>query len=284
MVIISRAQWGARPPRSTETVPWPKRQRVDVHYSAGPATQTPRVIQDFHMDTRKWADIGYNFLVNTKGEIFEGRGWTNLGAHIAGHNTAGIGVCFIGRDADVTEAAKKAIRWLADEADRLAGRHLTRDGHRDLASTECPGNTLHRWVHAGLPVDGQALPEPSTATRGVSDLFCKKGDKGVNVEWLQWMLRSAGYDPGDVDSDYGPKTAAALLALRRSVGTTATSGDTLSPAALEHLFRVHAQRQASRGPKGDPGPKGDKGAPGDVTATVAQVVDELIRRLAGVTS
>lgn len=160
MQIITREEWGARPARSVEHVAWSKRERLDVHYSAGPSTQTPRIIQDFHMDTRGWSDVGYNFLVDKSGRIYEGRGWTVLGAHIAGHNTAGIGVCFIGRDGDVTEAAKRAIRWLYNEACRRAGRALRRDGHRDLAATSCPGDTLHAWVHAGMPVDD---PEPAPA-------------------------------------------------------------------------------------------------------------------------
>ena len=167
MQIISRESWGARKARSVEHVAWSRRTRVDVHYSAGPATQTPRIIQDFHMDSRGWGDVGYNFLVDQKGRIYEGRGWTVLGAHIAGHNTQGIGVCFIGRDGDVTDAAKRAIRWLYDEACRRAGRKLSRGGHRDLGATSCPGDTLYRWVHAGMPVDEQApTPKPSKPATG----------------------------------------------------------------------------------------------------------------------
>ncbi|PZG06287.1 N-acetylmuramoyl-L-alanine amidase [Micromonospora craterilacus] len=161
MNIIGRAGWGARAPRSVTSVPWSKRERVDVHYSAGPPTQTVRQIQNFHMDNRDWSDIGYNFAVDVGGRIYECRGWTVLGAHIAGHNTGGIGIVFIGRDQDVTTAAMRSIRWLCDEADRKAGRRLKRDGHRDLAATACPGDRLHRWVHTGMPVDEPVKPSPS---------------------------------------------------------------------------------------------------------------------------
>jgi hypothetical protein len=96
------------------------------------------------MDNRGWADVGYNFLVDSQGNIYEGRGWLTVGAHAAPHNTSHIGVCFIGRDGDATPAAKAAIRGLYDQACRLAGRTLQRTWHGGLSgnSTSCPGADL----------------------------------------------------------------------------------------------------------------------------------------------
>lgn len=153
MNIIGRAQWGARPAKNRTSVPWTQRRSFVVHYSAGPSTQTVKQIQNYHMDGNGWSDVGYNFLVDVSGRIYEGRGWTIVGAHAPNHNTSGIGVCMIGRDGDSTPAAKKAIRWLYDEANRRAGRTLQRLGHRDVYSTSCPGNELHAWVKAGMPVE-----------------------------------------------------------------------------------------------------------------------------------
>ena len=104
MDIISREEWGARAPRSRSTVSWGDRTEFIVHYSEGPTTQSVRSIQNFHMDTRGWSDIGYNFLVDVQGRIYEGRGWLTVGAHAPGHNASGIGVCMIGRDGEATSA------------------------------------------------------------------------------------------------------------------------------------------------------------------------------------
>ncbi|WP_207943030.1 N-acetylmuramoyl-L-alanine amidase [Actinomadura sp. KC345] len=153
MDIISRAQWGARSPRSRSLVGWPARREFIVHYSAGPKTQTVEQIQAFHMDGNGWSDVGYNFLVNVDGEIFEGRGWGVVGAHAPDHNTSGIGVCVIGRDGDATAAAKRSVRWLYDQACEKAGRQLRKLGHRDVYSTSCPGDELYAWVRAGMPAD-----------------------------------------------------------------------------------------------------------------------------------
>ena len=164
VTIIRRASWGARAPRSRSTVAWSRRTGFTVHYSAGPTSQTPRQIQNFHMDSNGWADIGYNFLVDRSGKIYEGRGWTVAGAHAAPHNTTHIGVCFIGRDGDATPAAKNAIRSLYDEANRRSGRPLARTWHGGLYgnSTECPGADLRSWVRAGMPAGGGGgTPDPS---------------------------------------------------------------------------------------------------------------------------
>ncbi|MFG1853590.1 N-acetylmuramoyl-L-alanine amidase [Actinomadura geliboluensis] len=154
MDIISRKEWGARAPRSRSTVSWGARTEFVVHYSEGPTTQTVRSIQDFHMDGNGWADIGYNFLVDVKGRIYEGRGWLTVGAHAPGHNSSGIGVCMIGRDGDATAAAKRSIRAVYDEAVRRKGGGLKKLGHRDVYATSCPGDQLYAWVRAGMPASG----------------------------------------------------------------------------------------------------------------------------------
>lgn len=51
-----------------------------------------RGYQKYHMDTNKWDDIGYNFLVGGDGDIFEGRGWLYEGTHCKGLNSQSIGM------------------------------------------------------------------------------------------------------------------------------------------------------------------------------------------------
>ena len=165
--IIGRAEWGARPPRSRDTVAWSKRTGFMGHYSAASATQTVREIQNFHMDTRGWADIGYNFLINSvTGNVYEGRGWTVLGAHCAGYNTENIGVCIIGKDKpgvqDVSDAARANFKALYGEAKARKGGALKLLGHRERGSTECPGDEIYNWIHAGLPIVGGTPSTPPT--------------------------------------------------------------------------------------------------------------------------
>ncbi|MGW6503218.1 N-acetylmuramoyl-L-alanine amidase [Nonomuraea angiospora] len=156
--IVKRSAWNARPPRDPDdvvTVPWSKRTEFVVHHTEGPTTQTPREIQDFHMDERGWNDIGYNFLVRDDGTVYEGRGWDVRGAHATDHNVTGIGCSYIGMN-DPADAVKLAIRALYDEACAKAGRTLAKRAHTQVGNTDCPGTKLLAWVEAGMPIPAAA--------------------------------------------------------------------------------------------------------------------------------
>lgn len=219
MEIISRSKWGARPPRNRTTTTWSQRTEFVVHYSAGPTDQTPRQIQNFHMDGNGWSDVGYNFLVDTTGRIYEGRGWLVVGAHAPNHNTSGLGVCFIGRDGDDTPEARRAIRWLYEEACRRAGRKLRVLGHRDVYSTSCPGERLHAWVRKGMPIPGRdrGLPVPKPSPRLLR--LTTPMMHGQDVKDAQRRLNVHGARPAlDVDGWFGPATDKATRAFQRKKG------------------------------------------------------------------
>lgn len=201
------------------------------------------------MDGNGWSDIGYNFLVDRSGKIYEGRGWTVVGAHAAPYNSSHIGICFIGRDGDATGAAKAAIRALYDEACRRAGRTLDKTGHRDLNSTSCPGDDLASWVHSGMPSDG------SGASLGGDDMVgLRKGDSGERVKYLQVILMMAGFDlpKYGADGDYGDETAKAVLAARKSQGSKQDFGDRITGWAAAQIMKAFVEN-TSKGSSGGGG-------------------------------
>lgn len=111
-------------------------------------------IYDHHTGTNHWNDIGYNFgVANDRfdpevAHILEGRSWNGIGAHTKSHNVGGMGVCYL-RNGGATPGAKRAYRWLYDEACKRNGERLSMKVHGDLNPTECPGD-LAPWVHAGM--------------------------------------------------------------------------------------------------------------------------------------
>lgn len=239
--IVSRSAWGARPSRGIAHTTWSSRTEFVVHYSEGPTTQSVRSIQDHHMDGNGWSDIGYNFLVDVRGTAYEGRGWLGIGAHATGHNTSGIGVCFIGRDGDATPEAKATIRALYDEANERKGRRLTPKGHRDVNPTSCPGDELHSWVHNGMPASGGGAGIGEDDMVGLS-----KGDKGERVKYLQVILMKAGFDlpKYGADGHYGDETEKAVLAARKSQGSEQDFGNRITGWAAAQIMSAYVKNVA----------------------------------------
>jgi hypothetical protein len=176
-----------------------------VHHSAGNTNSSDfaavvRSYYTYHTGPQLgWADIGYNWLVDPRGVVYQGRGHAfNVqtgggnpdvrGAHAPGVNGTSMGICVIGDYTNIlpSEAAIKGLRnmlaWKAHEKgmDVLGTRNVGTNtyniisGHRDdvASSTACPGNafyptlpSLRRRVHAFLnPPDvvfSRIAPEPS---------------------------------------------------------------------------------------------------------------------------
>lgn len=53
-------------------------------------------IRRWHVNERKWLDIGYHFVIRKDGTLEEGRPIGYVGAHVAGINSKSIGICFSG--------------------------------------------------------------------------------------------------------------------------------------------------------------------------------------------
>ncbi|KAK7114626.1 hypothetical protein V1264_000659 [Littorina saxatilis] len=157
--IISREEWGARDPaKALEDMQGPA-QYVFIHHGAGVSCtdkqdciQQVQGYQNYHMDDHKWLDIGYNFVVGEDGNVYEARGWTAVGAHTQKYNHVGIGICVIGdfNRRLPNEAAQDTFRQLIQygvEQGHISPGY-TLKGHRDVGSTECPGNQLYKLIQS----------------------------------------------------------------------------------------------------------------------------------------
>jgi hypothetical protein len=185
--IATRAAWGAdeRRVRTAPTV-LPTIVAGVVHHTAGEngygRAQVPGIIRGdfaYHL-SRGWSDIGYNFLVDRFGRVWEGRGGgvdrPILGAHTGGFNTDTFAVSVLGnldvaRPSPATvEAIARVMAWKLDlyHRDPLGSVVLTargargttsryRDGtrvrmpvilgHRNVGQSACPG----RYLYPALP-------------------------------------------------------------------------------------------------------------------------------------
>jgi len=82
--------------------------KIIIHCSATPAGRHVTVdeIRSWHVNERGWSDIGYHYVIYLDGSVHVGRPLDRTGAHVKGHNTGSIGICYIGgSDADdISEA------------------------------------------------------------------------------------------------------------------------------------------------------------------------------------
>jgi hypothetical protein len=131
-------------------------------------------------------------------------------------------------------------------------------------------HTKHMHVSAGVGSDGHSTgPYDDMSPWGINTsnemggdmIGLKQGDQGEQVKALQGLLTRSGFSPGAHDGDYGSKTAAAVLAMRRSQGSSATDGINFTGAAYEQLIVAVIKAQAT-GVKGDRGPAGPAGPAG----------------------
>lgn len=138
--IVRREEWGAAPPKCAPThVNWPDGVDLWVHHTAGPPTQTVRQIQAFHQGpSRGWCDIGYGYLVDEAGRVYEGRGFEVHAAHCPGHNhEPSISMIGTYTTAHPTDKQHEGVCALMDFLDAGDLR-----GHREGSSTgtTCPGD------------------------------------------------------------------------------------------------------------------------------------------------
>lgn len=99
-------------------------------------------------------------------------------------------------------------------------------------------------------------------------MFCKHGDTGDAVRYLQYRLHNMGYSLGAVDGNYGDQTADALAALIHDFNGSTVDGRVFGPSQMIYVsiswVRHYSQAEkGDPGQQGPPGPKGDPGAPGE---------------------
>jgi hypothetical protein len=171
--ILTRRDWGADESKRGDGPFHGQAHIAFVHHTDGSNTyssaQVPGIIRgiyDFHVNGQGWSDIGYNFLVDRFGRIWEGRyGGVDravIGAHTMNYNSWSFGVSAIGNFSSTTpptamlDAIERVIAWkFSVHGNPATGTVYARDkyfnrvsGHRDGYSTACPGQRLYDLLPA----------------------------------------------------------------------------------------------------------------------------------------
>ncbi|MGW5434849.1 N-acetylmuramoyl-L-alanine amidase [Streptomyces sp. NPDC004059] len=278
--ITSRADWGADESLS----PDPSEYNADVKavfvhhtdgandYSCADSASIVRGIYAYHTQVNGWNDIGYNFLVDKCGTIFEGRkGGVDLpvlGAHTYGWNRESTGIAVLGEYTSTSAsnaalasiarvAAWKLGQYGADPAGTVqlnagasqqnyfgtsftAGTAYTFQrisAHRDGYNTQCPGDSLYAQLPtirawAAGPVQG--LKVTSVGGAGLSgSTYYTKG--AVTLNWTTTT-------PGSLISKF--ELLVDGKAVTSVAGTATSAGTTL--ALGNHTVAVRAVHQSGK--------------------------------------
>ncbi|MFH9238990.1 peptidoglycan recognition protein [Streptomyces anulatus] len=226
--IVSRADWKADESLSTEAPDYLDQVKaVFVHhtaqtnaYSCADSAAIVRGLHTYHVKSNGWKDLGYNFIVDKCGTVFEGRkGGVDrpvMGAHTYGFNRDTTGIAVIGMYTDTKAAtaattsvarvaAWKLGQYKADPAGSVQltaganGTNMDRkqfvagsqyafpriSGHRDGFATECPGLSLYGQLPAirslaAGPVTGLTIASVTGANASGSTYYTRSK---ITVGW-----------------------------------------------------------------------------------------------------
>jgi hypothetical protein len=271
--LLGREAWGANEAIRREAPRYaPSVQFALVHHTAGSNSYTAsqsaaivRGIEIYHVQGNGWNDIGYNFLVDKYGQVFEGRyGGVDknvIGAHAEGFNTGSTGVAVLGTYGSAAPSAAARIALANLLAWRLDVAHVDPlstltwvsggnarfasgvpvmlravSGHRDTGFTTCPGAALYAQLGA---IARQA------ASAGLPKLYTPSvhGGLGGQVrfqarlsESLPWTVTIADATGNVVASGTGTSqdidwTWDAATVVQGSYSWTIAAGDTVRPAS-----------------------------------------------------
>jgi uncharacterized protein with LGFP repeats len=278
--MVSRAGWGADESLS----PDPSEYNADVKavfvhhtdgsndYSCADSASIVRGIYAYHTQTNGWNDIGYNFLVDKCGTIFEGRkGGVDqpvLGAHTYGWNRESTGIAVLGNytaagasNAALTSVARitawklgqygvdpnSTVQLKAGATQtNLAGTSFTAgslytfnrvSGHRDGYATECPGDSLYDQLPtirawASGPVQGLKLTSLTGAVLSGSTYWTKGA---ITAKW-------SATTPASLISKFELLVDGKVVAT--APGTATSAATTL--AAGSHKVAVRAVHQSGK--------------------------------------
>lgn len=222
--IYSRAQWGADESiRDKSSLRYGSVSAGFVHHTVNANDYTEaevpgilRSIYAYHVKSRGWSDIGYNFLVDRFGRIWEGRyGGVDknvVGAHTLGYNDYAFAMSAIG-NFDVVEPSDVMLRaygslfaWKlalngvdpASTAQQVGKKTFAAiSGHRDAGSTACPGKylyakipTIRTYASAAAPATPQPpppleisdpAPQSNLVGGGYPDVVVRRASDGRGV-------------------------------------------------------------------------------------------------------
>jgi hypothetical protein len=155
--VIGRAAWTRAQLNPAKADRMGMISRITVHHDAIPSTSirsqsdAARRMESVRMSHLRngWADIGYHYVIDPQGRVWEGRPLSWQGAHVQDNNPGNLGIMVMGnfdQHRPTSEAMSTIDGFVASQARRYglpASRVFT---HQEIKPTACPGRNLQRYM------------------------------------------------------------------------------------------------------------------------------------------
>lgn len=160
--VQARSVWTKAPELKWRLGPMGRIWRITVHHEGTPdgnysndyasVVNDLRKIRRAHISRMRAGDIGYHYIIDRRGYVWEGRNIKYQGAHAGGSNNKGnIGVMALG-NFDVQRPTEKQLAALSQFIPRLMRTHGVSSRkiytHRELKVTRCPGTYLQNYMNS----------------------------------------------------------------------------------------------------------------------------------------
>jgi hypothetical protein len=167
--VISRREWTGAQPNLSIINPMGGVNRITVHHDGmDPVTLRSKnevasrleLIRRAHVNHSPdgWADIGYHYIVDPMGHVWEGRPIQYQGAHVKNNNEHNLGVMVLG-NFDVQRPTPEALMTLDNFiADRMRSYRVPISRvytHQEINPTACPGRNLQSYMLATRSTSGR---------------------------------------------------------------------------------------------------------------------------------
>lgn len=117
---------------------------IVIHSADTPANKYFDIndIRKWHVEENGWSDVGYHYVILLNGTIQLGRPLNVAGAHVSGHNSKSIGICYIGGGGGIdtrTLEQKESLHYLLTTL-KMTFKDAEILGHRDFNEVHkaCP--------------------------------------------------------------------------------------------------------------------------------------------------
>jgi hypothetical protein len=275
--FVTRTDWGcpwgqtSGPNTLVSTVP----THLIVHHSFSPGNNVTdwaaavRSIWNYHVLSNGWSDIGYNWLIDPNGVIYQGRAWVDSndntqGAHFCGYNRQTTGICMLGNynerepSAEAQQSLTRLLAYLA-RVHNISPRDISFhqsssrqlhgvSGHRDGCATDCPGHLLYPLLPvlrnrthalANPPIIEKLEARATDAKTATLSAFVRPNGSATDV-YVEWdvaaALSPAGLRNRRLAAQIGERDSAQII--------TATLGNLES--SLTYSYRFVAQNSETR--------------------------------------